>query len=1092
MDWGYVVVTIIPLTKNTMNKIHKILENHKLEIFYNKFLELGIEDVQDFIDGVTDEDLDNMNFTRVQKNRFQNMKVDIQRLGTCPLSKGFSVTKSLGGHCLYYSFPKSARKQIIDLDPSQNTVDDLILRISFLENISEQMTVCLFTADGMPLTDDPFFNTWSLKDRHIENGSELYAIFTPKENLRQPPCYNPSNTLSEGPDTVNCHVMLKGRYEIHVDLEKDTLIQLRQQLSLESGIPSHVLHLKDYEWNVSEPLFNLGINEETVLHFTLSSFHDDAPDNTEFCHADITPSVKQTDKGLSIFFSALYAIINKNRGDGFKKVISYIRKISGCNALAQSLFQTICQNTTGTKVQKIAIVEGLYFLFRELLPSNTKRSDGRIIDDIDVFEYAPVCWAYIMSQAKNENATNETYAPFHMKAQSTSQRFSEPVHVPGVPEVFDRMYVLDKIREGEKIPNCSEPNLRETSIRRATNIEKILLSLPPYIEYFYRWTGHDGTTSDSSFNINPEKTFAQMNEELSNFPHLTVTPPLQLKAIGIEGPCLVMLSHQKQGVFIFRDKMTPQNMIAFDPTAGKTTTVNIDELANVLRDAREDLTFKVTKPPKEAIVVLFDSSSSMGEECFDKDCAMKRIDAIKEIFGSFANRCMAYNFDQVICLVEFDSNVKTLHTFTETVETFKEYVSGLQPSGRTLLYDALNHGLQELNQIKKRFPDCKGRILCLTDGNDYGSKSDPVHVANQLMTSKTVVDSVLLGKVENNVLHGISNVTGGCCFKPETSKAALQLFEMETVLSMELRKEKKHFDISSITKLEDLVTIINTFGYDVKPEVKLPPQIDNKVTVTQNVLKKKIMESKNGRFLEKDKRILEELKNLHLEPHPFCTVLPSETDFTFWKILMEGPPQTPYENGTFELYCSFGSEYPVKPPLMRFLTPVYHCNVNSEGRICHNIFDQNYSAHITMREILDAIFGLLIAPEPEDPLDSILAEQFHSSKQKYEEEARKSTEKHANSSMDELEKKYVGPESSSTVIPPNLICPLTKKLLIDPVKTNAGMVYERRAIEKHLKIYRRVDPINKKLLRRTDLRPDQNMKKAVKEYRGLQIRETTV
>lgn len=69
--------------------------------------------------------------------------------------------------------------------------------------------------------------------------------------------------------------------------------------------------------------------------------------------------------------------------------------------------------------------------------------------------------------------------------------------------------------------------------------------------------------------------------------------------------------------------------------------------------------------------VLLDSSSSMGEECFDKHCKMKRIEAIKEIFDSFANRCMAYNFEQVICLVKFDSVVKTLHSFTETVETFK-------------------------------------------------------------------------------------------------------------------------------------------------------------------------------------------------------------------------------------------------------------------------------------------------------------------------------------------------------------------------------------------------------------------------------------
>lgn len=46
-----------------------------------------------------------------------------------------------------------------DMDPLQNTVDDLILRISIHENIGDNMTVCLFTVDGMPLTDDPFFNT---------------------------------------------------------------------------------------------------------------------------------------------------------------------------------------------------------------------------------------------------------------------------------------------------------------------------------------------------------------------------------------------------------------------------------------------------------------------------------------------------------------------------------------------------------------------------------------------------------------------------------------------------------------------------------------------------------------------------------------------------------------------------------------------------------------------------------------------------------------------------------------------------------------------------------------------------------------------
>lgn len=37
---------------------------------------------------------------------------------------------------------------------------------------------------------------------------------------------------------------------------------------------------------------------------------------------------------------------------------------------------------------------------------------------------------------------------------------------------------------------------------------------------------------------------------------------------------------------------------------------------------------------------------------------------------------------------------------------------------------------------------------------------------------------------------------------------------------------------------------------------------------------------------------------------------------------MKGPPETPYEKGTFELYCEFGRNYPVKPPAVRFYTPV--------------------------------------------------------------------------------------------------------------------------------------------------------------------------
>lgn len=50
----------------------------------------------------------------------------------------------------------------------------------------------------------------SLNDRHIQNGSELYAIFTPNENVKQAP-QMPKQDLEENSEgfTIRCHIMLK-------------------------------------------------------------------------------------------------------------------------------------------------------------------------------------------------------------------------------------------------------------------------------------------------------------------------------------------------------------------------------------------------------------------------------------------------------------------------------------------------------------------------------------------------------------------------------------------------------------------------------------------------------------------------------------------------------------------------------------------------------------------------------------------------------------------------------------------------------------------------------------------------------------------
>ncbi|KAI2660622.1 putative bifunctional E2/E3 enzyme R795 [Labeo rohita] len=982
-----------------MDKIFKLLQKFRLDKYYKKFIDLGIKEELDFFDSVNDMTLKSMDFSQAERNRYDNMIGYLQRIGSAPVPEGMPVTKSLNSFHISYRFPKCPGIQEI---------------------------------------------TGSLNDRHIASGSELYAIFTRRENLTElPPTQRQANIRNEGPSVIRCHIMLQGDFEIKVDFESDTLRDVTQRLSLESS----------EEYNHVDKLSELGITEDSVLQFYLSSYDNEKPSPSLLFQTDVRPSVKQTKKGLSVFLSTLYAVKLKHCGDDFKKVVAYIRRLSGCNALAQSLFQMICRNF------HIALVEGLYFLFRELLPGLNERSGPKVIEDGKVFEYANICWAYLIGQGQNESDDLEYYATISLKTYPTGQRLSEPVRVPGTPEVFDRSYILEKITDGVRIPNCEEENLLESSIQRATDIEKILLSLPASFDRFPLWIFQNSTPPGCNFQIEQKKTFSDMFEDVKQFSHLIITPPLQLANMGTESPLLVYLSEDNLGVYLNKDKGDPFKIRIYDCLSGKETTKN----------------------------VLFDSSSSMMEECYDTVSQMKRIDAVKQIFDSFSNRSMSYDFQHVICLVMFNDKVKTLLKFTENLEAFKEQVHAIEASGYTRLYDALVRGIAELDNIKKRFPACRCRILCLTDGNDFSSMSNPVTIARKLVNSNIVVDAVIVGEADNTVLHGISHVTGGYCFKPENAKAALKLFEMETVLSMELRAERTR---------EDLTRIFATHGYDERPEMKLPAQITKKAARTENVLKKKIRESKSGRFMEKEKRIIEELKSLHCDPHPFCSVYPSETDFTFWRIVMKGPPDTPYENGTFELYCQFGDDYPVKPPVVRFYTPVsyslhsviiYHCNINSVGRICHNIFDRHYSADVTMREILDAVYGLLIVPEAEDPLDSILAEEFLTSKESYEQAAKDATAINACQSMEFIEKQYIG--ESNVKVPPHLVCPLTGKIFIDPVKAKSGCVYERRAIEEYLKTNKN-DPVTGKPLSGTDLTPDKNMKKSVMEYRTSQIEET--
>ena len=44
---------------------------------------------------------------------------------------------------------------------------------------------------------------------------------------------------------------------------------------------------------------------------------------------------------------------------------------------------------------------------------------------------------------------------------------------------------------------------------------------------------------------------------------------------------------------------------------------------------------------------------------------------------------------------------------------------------------------------------------------------------------------------------------------------------------------------------------------------------------------------------------------------------------------IKGPEDTIYEGGYFKLFIHLDDDYPFKPPIVKFLTKVYHPNISS-------------------------------------------------------------------------------------------------------------------------------------------------------------------
>ena len=123
------------------------------------------------------------------------------------------------------------------------------------------------------------------------------------------------------------------------------------------------------------------------------------------------------------------------------------------------------------------------------------------------------------------------------------------------------------------------------------------------------------------------------------------------------------------------------------------------------------------------------------------------------------------------------------------------------------------------------------------------------------------------------------------------------------------------------------------------------------------------------------------------------------TDFTRLKGHFDGPPDTPYEGGHYEVDIHITPEYPFKPPQMKFITKIWHPNVSSQtGAICLDTLGTQWSPVLTLKSALISLQSLLSSPEPKDPQDAEVASMLITRPEEFKHVAREWAQRYAGAS----------------------------------------------------------------------------------------------
>ena len=461
---------------------------------------------------------------------------------------------------------------------------------------------------------------------------------------------------------------------VRVDQNEDTCVSLYQKVSTKMHIPINWMKLV-YDGKIISNSATNGL-DESGLREGAEIILEYLPKRKYFLRYSLfdssryTPLEPQTEKGMSLFLSTLLVLSHYIASDGTDLgVLGLIMKLTACPPLVLALALLFDRRMIST-AQRIAIHDGLYNLFKAMLPATVPKNE--------VYEHSRECWAHLITSASAGDA---------------------------LPEDFDHCVSLlcDECSRRLDIPKRSNKGrivcytCSQKDFATDTHIQQLLVALPLDDEATYWDLAEPSNWPDSTM----PKQVAVSATPADRIPYLRIRSAQDLKLRQKENPppCLTYNGKMNVVVFTERSKDTAQkgmSIYLFDPITGKGHDVK-NEIQKIERDQQainlggfEEFCKKsyITECPDEAILVLLDVSGSMS--CHVGNSNLNRLEVAKQCFQVFASRTIALGYKHALGLTTFNHETQPIFQLSEAAEAFIDILvsksSGICISGGTAMW----------------------------------------------------------------------------------------------------------------------------------------------------------------------------------------------------------------------------------------------------------------------------------------------------------------------------------------------------------------------------------------------------------------------